>query len=631
MSRAPALAGICALFGCVWQFGDPPPEPDRVTVAPQGGVVAFPGGPTLRVPAGAVSAGMQISIVQSGAVPPARASTAVYEFKPGETVFAVPATVSFPLPAGTREAVILWSAGANGHYEPLQTVVEAGVAEAQIAQLGTGYVAIPVGPTRTVSGALSTVFWRDDGTKTSREGAVYPPMAVKAILVPNGSGYDRLAVPGSGASFSVPGVPEGRYFLQVDTTYPPTSSSAEAIFTQLIELTTSQPDLSTVLSGRPDLEIAIEGGSPVTLDVANLFPWTPASNGVLADAILLASAQGHAFVRPSGAQRITAGSTSARLSFDWWTLSSGIRAGLPDASKGDVAYLYQRSTRPIGAGATAGVARVASRFQRLDGLTVRSGTPTAIQASLADAPQTGSIHVDLRNAQFAALLPQVNALATPDFQAGGVSVLAVPHSVDFPDMPDDATSSLLWVQGPATTNVDYGDVSYGQFLGPSWRESRYIVYLIDVNLPVPGNTATYPASAALISLVPAPDTTPVAPALGPPRSVQINGKDASVAQSSVGLSPLISWSPPALGTATSYVARIELVNLGPATPGLQQLWISVYSGTSVQVPAGFLQSGRQYVLTVAANSAPWDALDRPPFRTGTPFHTADCVSAIFTP
>jgi len=312
-------------------------------------------------------------------------------------------------------------------------------------------------------------------------------------------------------------------------------------------------------------------------------------------------------------------------------VSSGIRAGLPDAAKGDVTYLYQRSTRPIGAGATAGVARVASRFQRLDGLTVRSGSPTAVQAALADAPQTGSIRADLRNAQFAALLPQVNALATPNFQAGGVSVLAVPHSLDFPDMPDDATSSLLWVQGPATTNVDYGDVGYGQFLGSAWRETRYIVYLIDVNLPVPGNTATYPASAVLESFVAAPDTTPVAPALGPPRSVQINGKDASVPQSSVGLSPLISWSPPALGTATSYVARIELVNLGPATPGLQQLWISVYSGTSVQVPAGFLQSGRQYVLTVAANSAPWDALDRPPFRTGTPFHTADCVSAIFTP
>src|SRR5436309_13659073 len=70
MSRAPALAGICALFGCVWQFGDPPPEPDSVTVAPQGGVVSFPGGPALRIPAGALREATKVSIVQSAALRP---------------------------------------------------------------------------------------------------------------------------------------------------------------------------------------------------------------------------------------------------------------------------------------------------------------------------------------------------------------------------------------------------------------------------------------------------------------------------------------------------------------------------------------------------------------------------------
>ena len=59
--------------------------------------------------------------------------------------------------------------------------------------------------------------------------------------------------------------------------------------------------------------------------------------------------------------------------------------------------------------------------------------------------------------------------------------------------------------------------------------------------------------------------------------------------------------------------------------------LSVYSGNSIRVPAGFLQRGRQYTLTVTAISAPWDVLDRPPFRTGTPLHSADCVSAIFSP
>ena len=631
MIRRPALVALSSLCGCVFAFGDPPPDPASVTVPQQGGTVTFPGGPSLRIPAGALSASIRLSIVQSGAVRPSRAVTEVYEFKPAETVFAHPATVSFPLPADAQKAVIYWNAGGGSQYQALDTVVEAGVAEAQITRLGTGYVAVPPGPTRTVAGALSTISWRDDGTRSSREGVVFPPMSVSAILVSNGSGYDRFPVQGSGPRFSLPGIPEGRYLLQVDTTWPATSNQAEAVFSQLIELTTSAPDLSMVVAGRADLSLAIEGSNSVTMDVANLVPWAPSSNGFLGDMIALTSSQAHAYLRPSGPQRLPAGATAAHLTFDWSTVSSAFRAGLPDASKGDVTFLYQRSTHPVGTGAGAGVARVASRFQRLDGLTVSKGSSATIQATLADAPQTGTIRTDLRNAQFAALMPQVNPRAVPNPTAGGVSVLAVPHSIDFPDMPDDATSSLLWVQGPPALNVDYGPVSYGQFLGPLWQEMRYVFYSMDLNLPVPGNSNTYLWGAALTSVVPVSSQAPVAPALGPPQSVRIEGRDAFTSQSRVGLSPTISWSPPALGTATSYQVKVDLVNLGPPTAGLQEVALSVYSGTSARIPSGFLQSGRQYTVTVTAVSAPWDVLDRPPFRTGTPLHSADCVSAIFSP
>ena len=71
--------------------------------------------------------------------------------------------------------------------------------------------------------------------------------------------------------------------------------------------------------------------------------------------------------------------------------------------------------------------------------------------------------------------------------------------------------------------------------------------------------------------------------------------------------------------------------LGQALPGLQEVALSVYTGTSAQVPPGFLQQGRQYAATITALSAPWDKLNRPPLRSGAPLRMADCVTAVFPP
>ena len=124
----------------------------------------------------------------------------------------------------------------------------------------------------------------------------------------------------------------------------------------------------------------------------------------------------------------------------------------------------------------------------------------------------------------------------------------------------------------------------------------------------------------------------IAPVLGPPAAPLINGRDAFSQQANVGVQPTFSWSPPALGTATSYSVRIDMANGdAPLPPGLQEVTLSVYTGTSVRVPQGFLQVGKPYVATITAFSAPWDQLDRPPLRLGAPLHSSDCVTAIFVP
>lgn len=59
--------------------------------------------------------------------------------------------------------------------------------------------------------------------------------------------------------------------------------------------------------------------------------------------------------------------------------------------------------------------------------------------------------------------------------------------------------------------------------------------------------------------------------------------------------------------------------------------LTVHGVTSLQIRNGLLQPGATCSMTITANSAPWDELDRAPFRTGVPSASADSVSAGFAP
>jgi hypothetical protein len=125
---------------------------------------------------------------------------------------------------------------------------------------------------------------------------------------------------------------------------------------------------------------------------------------------------------------------------------------------------------------------------------------------------------------------------------------------------------------------------------------------------------------------------PIAPVLSPPKSPRVNGKDAFANQTGTGVQPTISWSPPALGAPTSYVVEILPTAL-PCSMAGQTVGVTatVHGSTSFKVPPGLLQAGLGYRAVITARQAPWDALDVGPFRTGTPLHSAQVVTAMFSP
>src|SRR6185503_5001252 len=118
----------------------------------------------------------------------------------------------------------------------------------------------------------------------------------------------------------------------------------------------------------------------------------------------------------------------------------------------------------------------------------------------------------------------------------------------------------------------------------------------------------------------------IAPTLGPVKAPLINGKDAFTPQTAVTIGPTLSWTAPALGTASGY--RVTIYNA--STRGAL-LSATVFTQTQFQVPAGVMAAGGTYFATITSLSGASFALDAGLQRTGTPTAQAPCVTAAFSP
>ena len=496
---------------------------------------------------------------------------------------------------------------------------------------------------RTVSGSFKTTYWLDDGSKTTVNSPPPNAATLKAILSPNGSAAGYTIIPitlDSTQSFTVSNVPEGPYFLQLDSERyevchgcpgPPYDNYVEVVSTQLIELRADSPDLTSVTAGRPDIVLPDPNQVwPIHLEVSGLAPWVPAdpvAPRTPGDSVVTASSQANHYgnFAPTSTPP---GSTVARG--NWFNFG-----GLPDASKHDVLYAYQRSTTTVADGSSAGTVVASSRFARLTDLTMTQSTSNVSLTLTNSAPQTGEVSADIRYAQFAALAPLVHPTAVPSaFYGAFVNVVAAPHSVEYPDKPGpfEVTNLFFLANVPApVTDVNYGTLHYGEFLDPLWKTYRAVTYTFDTQVP---SALECCAGGSITSRVPMPaEPGPIVPVLGPPTQPRIEGRDAFADQNGVGvgLEPVITWSPPTLGQPTSYQITISSQTQPVIAGETRTISAIIYSGRRFKLPPGFLKQGSQYTATISARLAPWDTFDRAAFRVGVPFHTADCLTGIFSP
>jgi hypothetical protein len=488
---------------------------------------------------------------------------------------------------------------------------------------------------RTVSGTFSTIWQKDDGTETTVAGLGPNQSVPTALLFPDGAGgLTSVALTvGADGSFSVPNVPGGMYYLRADASSFPvtvTGQQAESLLVTLTPLTSSTPDLSTLLHGRADA-VAPTKATPVTLHVTGLAPWTSRGGSPFLDHFFTTTAQASGNHDVFQSNPPAAGATTADATIDWQNSVFEGLSFLPDAAKGDTTYFYHRAATTL---ANGGKAVVATRFAKSTTFTVLDGGGTSVTVDLQAAPLTSSLPTAGKLSAFAALVPGMNpsaSLADPSVATAGASLFAIPGSLSFPDLPGFNVFGRLAFYvylGGLSTDTDYGAINYGGFLDPSFHVMRNFSYEAGVTLSADNGSVTF--FPAFTAQEPADGVgSTLAPVLGPVQTPLINGVDAFTARTGVGLTPTLSWSAPSLGSAGWYAVTVQMLSVPDGPTDVGQISVAVYDGTSFKIPAGMLKAGKTYAAFITAENGLSD--QNRPFRFGLPAYGADALTNTFTP
>jgi hypothetical protein len=259
-----------------------------------------------------------------------------------------------------------------------------------------------------------------------------------------------------------------------------------------------------------------------------------------------------------------------------------------------------------------------------------SGQPRSVDAPLVDVPQTGSLTADWRLSAFEAYLPDIHPAATGFTHQ--LLVDANPYTLSgMPRIPG-GTPDMLWLELPPGVGDQALDaVAYGEFLPSWWVEFTKISFIGRVAITAPGASSSSALGGSIGRYDPMPLAAgPVEPVVTPPRAPRVGSADGFGAPVGVGTSPVLSWSPPSVGTATGYAVQLlqPVVSPGGGT-GFQTIGYLSTTGTSMRIPPGVLQPGVEYVGFITAWARDQETIETAPFRVSYPEGWASAI-VIFT-
>jgi hypothetical protein len=453
-----------------------------------------------------------------------------------------------------------------------------------------------------IVGANGSVYVTGDGEEThfdSMEG-----WAIQAV------GADGAAHAGLGTAdgrFTIPGVPQGTYWvgfgdgLQIAT-------SARSI------------DVGSAILGRRGATYARK---PATLriDAQNLRPWMESDWLQLysADVGLAALDVGDGFdSNTPPAVGVT--------SLQGYDLSVARGTPLLDAQKGDRALLTQMSL--FGPPAMALWYHSVTRALALPPVTMAEGQTTPVAGAFVEVAQDQALSLSWLRPDYAAHASEIFPGAQPGWAYLKVFTGPALESYgDFGGAPNVAYLNFAPGDGVASVSLQHGNPYPRQ-----WALGASLTFPVTQELALPGLRPAQATGQIAVSGLMAEMST-VGLRLSPPRALQINGADAvASATAGAGLTPTLSWTAPAVGSADAYSVHLSrLVPDGQGGTRIEQLAVLRTAGTSAALPPGLLQQGQTYFAYVKAISQPGVDPIAQPYATSLSLATAGAFTNTFTP
>lgn len=448
-----------------------------------------------------------------------------------------------------------------------------------------------VTPTGTIQGTAVDTYVTSTGNVTSPEDLTTAYIGAEVL---NGSTWTTIQGTGnSDGTFIISGVPNGSYWLAVASGGYWTSASNIDLGQDYLGRNSGKlPSNATMLAVNLDGLDAWTAGDSLDIFNPNLsqdFDW-------------------------SG--NIDNNDTSVVALWAW-------TGPLSDAAQGDAWYATQMLSKTVGTTTWKYMAKSTPALA----ITQADGSTTELDGTLSDATLS-TVHLKTMGSQFAALAPAINANAA--IHSTVVGIYSQPFTSAKGSIGDAETLLEIDGQDPITSDVDFGDITFGNPFPSTWTPFLSLSYEFLVPMTAAGASSSVSVpTEIMVSTTQFPTAaSPVVPVITPVQSVKLNGSALTQKLNTLTLSPVLSWDAPATGTPTGYRVTVYQLTKAGSASNYQILLDLFTNGKSMTIPAGVLDAGNEYFFAIRSYLTPAIDFTSAPYHAVFPWADTDMLTPV---